>query len=453
MRLTARLHARLGLGLGGVLVATALWLVGPPPAGAAICGDTGVTRVFDVGGNYFDFTEAAPFANHNQPFATLNDSGNNPPGGMPPGPRGNSDSYDDWGALLIGGDAESDMYFAADNNSCTSEEGGAERVYPLVLLHGLQVRRKVYVAPASAPGALPGARILNLITNPGSAAVTTSIQVGDTKSTPDNGDLGSDDGTAVRSSSSGDAVAGAADRWFVTSDHENLSGIENADPALAHLMDGPGGLDTVDFVTLSDGAAAVDKLAYRWDDVRIAPGETVAYMSFEVQRDLPTGGATQAADADAAAKADAETYDAAAPATITAGMSPAEISALRNWNDLELSAKLKAARKQKVARKFVVTGTCPEEACALALAGKVKVGKKSYKLASKTAKLDGGMATEVAVKLKSKRSLKKVRKQLSKSKKAARKAKLRVTGVATDVAETASVKLSASSKLRPPKRS
>ena len=75
-----------------------------------------------------------------------------------------------------------------------------------------------------------------------------------------------------------------------------------------------------------------------------------------------TGSATQAVDADAAAKVDAESYDAADPSQVTAGMSASEIAALRNWNDLELSAKLKAARKQKVARKFVVTGTCPEEA-------------------------------------------------------------------------------------------
>lgn len=451
MRLTEGRHARLGLSLGGVLAAAALGLVAPPPADAAICGDAGTTRVFDVGGNYFDFTEAGAFANHNQPFATFNDSGNNPPGGMPPGPRGNSDSYDDWGALFIGGDAESDMYFSADNNSCTSEEGGAERVYPVVALHGLQVQRKVYVAPALAAGALPGARILNLITNPGTAAVTTSIQVGDTRSTPDNGDLGSDDGTAVGSSSSGDAVAGVADRWFVTSDHENLSGTENADPALAHLMDGLGGLDTVDFVTLSDGAASVDKLTYRWEDVTVAPGETVAYMSFEVQRDVAVG-PTQAVDADAAARADAEAYDAAPPAAVTAGMSAGEISALRNWNDLELFAKLKAVRKQKVARKFAVTGTCPEEDCTLALGGKVKVGKKSYKLASESAALDGGMATKISVKLKSKKSLKKLKKKLLKSKKAAKKAKLSVTGTATDAGGTATADVSANSKLKRPKK-
>ncbi len=449
------MQSRFTLSLGGALAAVALFaLAGPTAAGATPCGDNGTTKVFDNGGNYFDFTDAGATADRNQPFATLHDSGNNGPAGTPPGPRGNSDSYDDWGALFINGDATSDMHFSANNNSCADEEGGAEHVYPVVTLHGLQVQRKIYVAPAAAPSALPGARILNLISNPGTAAVTTSIQVGDTQSTDNDGDLGSDDDTAVRSSSSGDGAATPADRWFVTSDHSNTAGTENSDPALAHLIDGIGGIDTADFVTLTgtDVSQPEDNLAYRWDDVTIAAGETVAYMSFEVQRDLATGSATQAVDADAAAKVDAESYDAADPSQVTAGMSASEIAALRNWNDLELLAGLDASRKQKVAKKFKVTGTCAEEDCSLSLKGKVKVGKKSYKLAPKTAALDGGMATKVSLKLKSKNSLKKLKKQLLKSKKAARKAKLTVSGTAADLTETATVKVSASSKLKRPKK-
>lgn len=333
----------------------------PTAASAATCGDDGTTQLFDPVGQYFDFTQATATASHDDPFATLYDSGGNGPADTPPGPRSNSDTYDDWGALFVGGDGVSNMYFSADNDSCSSEEGGAEHVYPVVNLGGLQVQRKIYVHPNTESGGLPGARILNLFTNPGTTPVTTTVQIGDMKSADNEGDLGSDADTAVRSSSSGDTVAAVGDQWFVTSDHSNAAGTENSDPAIAHVMDGPGGLQAVSTVLVGGGtdpSQPQDNVAWRWQ-ITVQPGETAALMSFEAQADVATGGADQATQADALARSRAERYLTEAPAQVYAGMSPAEVSALRNWNDLELAANLTTARKQKLRKKFVATANCP----------------------------------------------------------------------------------------------
>ena len=175
----------------------------------------------------------------------------------------------------------------------------------------------------SAKG-LPGARILNLVRDPGGAPRTTSVQVGDTidADAPYSGDLGSDDDTTVRFSSSGDAALTAADRWAVTSDH-SLGGTNN-DLALAHVLDGRGGGDRVDFTAL----VADDNLAWRWHDVLLPAGGTVAYLSYEIQVGVP--GANGAAE-DEAARQKALAYDAGPLTQVYAAMTDQEIAAVRNW--------------------------------------------------------------------------------------------------------------------------
>jgi Ca2+-binding RTX toxin-like protein len=319
---------RAGRTLIALAVAVGALALAPAGAWAAICGDDGATEVFDSGGHVFDFNEANGFAAPDDPFATLYDGGANGPADSPPGPRGTTDSWDFWGALFVGsgGDAvPANRYHSDDNNSCTTEDG-TERAYPPIAIGGLTVQRKILVAP----GGLHGARILNLITNPGGETVTTSVQLGDTLSDDDEGDLGSDHNTAVRSSSSGDLALSQADLWSVTSDHEISGGAENEDPALAHVMDGAGGADRVDFAFL--GAAPTltdpDHLAWRWDNVSIRPGRTAAFISYEVQQVVAN--ASSAAE-DSAAMARALEYQQAPYTTLFAGMSPEEIKAIRNW--------------------------------------------------------------------------------------------------------------------------
>jgi hypothetical protein len=166
-------------------------------------------------------------------------------------------------------------------------------VFPKVTVDGLEVQRKVYV----------------------------SATIGDDK---DGGlfvgDLGSDEDTRVRSSSSGDQTLTRDDRWAVTSDHDR--GSYNSDVALAHVFDGHGGADRVDDAELDD-----DDLAYRWDNVTVPPSGTVTYLSYEIQRGV--------ADADGAAEDElarraAVAYEAS-PAQVYAGMSDQELAGLRNW--------------------------------------------------------------------------------------------------------------------------
>src|SRR4051812_44064546 len=164
----------------------------PATASASTCGDDGTTLLFDNQGYYFDFDQSSATApDHNDPFGTFYDSGSNDPTGTPSGPVSNDDTYDSFGQLFVGGTDDSHMYWSPDNNSCTDPATG-EHDFPVVPLAGLQVQRKVFVSPT---GPLPGARILNLISNPGGAPVTTTVQFGDLTSTNNDGDLGSDSDT------------------------------------------------------------------------------------------------------------------------------------------------------------------------------------------------------------------------------------------------------------------
>jgi hypothetical protein len=184
----------------------------PAAAAAAPCGGT---FQYDSAGSEWDIN--TPEATY--PFlGTFDDGGAKAPNGTPPGPRSATDSYDAWGALFVGGDAATNLYGSTiEANDCFDEDEGRERVFPKKTIDGLEVQRKVFV---SATG-LPGARILNLVRNPGGAPRTTSVQVGDTIDADGvySGDLGSDDDTIVRASSSGDTALSAGDRWAVTSDH------------------------------------------------------------------------------------------------------------------------------------------------------------------------------------------------------------------------------------------
>jgi hypothetical protein len=323
------------LGLSAVAAIGAAALAAPV-APAAVCGtdDTPPPQLFDSQGYYTDFTEASTTgADRNDAFATLYDGGSNGPADTPPGPVSNSDSWDEWGALFVGrtGDiSTSNLYFSTDNNSCRSSMGGQNQIFPRVKLHGsLRVQRTIFVPP----NGLPGTRILNLVTNPTLKPITTAVQVGDTLSESDEGDLGSDSYTAVRSSSSGNASFTIADRWAVTSDHSTGGGTTSSDPALAHVVDGPGKVKRIGFVTLAGTATDTnnppeDNLAYRWNRVRLQPGQTVALMSFEVQQDV--AGHT-AVTLDANARTQALAWESAGPGALFAAMTKSQKAAVANW--------------------------------------------------------------------------------------------------------------------------
>ena len=421
----------------------------PGSALAAPCGDDGGdVLLFDPGGYRFDFGEAtSPAPDRSDSFATLSDGGSNSPGMTPPGPRLSGDAYDNWGALFVGGTGDEDAYYSANNDLCSTEEGGAEQVFPSLVVNDLVVQRKIYAAPAGTPGGLPGVRILNVIRNPTEFIVDTAVQVGDTQTASGRGDLGSDAETAVRSSSSGDLAAGAADDWFVTSDHGSSGGAKNDDPALAHVIDGPGGLDGADLVTLQGTAGADttknDNLAYGWSDLKLQPGETATFLSYETQAVTPTA---SAAGGDALAAAEAQQIEAATPAQLYAGMSELEIASLRNWNDLEIEASLRAERKQKLGRKLEVELSCPVEACEAELSGSIAVGGKRFALERKTLTVRSAGSTKVAIKTKSRKTVKKVKAAVDR--KPAHGAKATFEAKVTDLQGLATKKSSDGSKLK-----
>lgn len=333
----------------------------PATAAADTCGDDGTTKFFDSQGYYFDFSQGLAAPSHNDPFATLYDSGSNGPAGTPPGPVSNSDTYDDWGALFVGGTSLSNMYFSADNNSCSNPAPG-DHVYPVVTINGLQVQRKIFVNPV---GSLPGARILNLIRNPGGSPVTTTVQVGDLLSGDNDGDLGSDDTTQTRASSNGDTLTSPADFWSVTNDSPTTT----SDNTLAHIVDGVGGAVKANVFQLGPGSDAQpqDNLIWGWT-VTIPAGQTVGLMSFEVQQGV-AGLSAPPQVANAVSQANA--YETAQLSTLYQGMSSTEQQSVVNWNASNaFTAKVKG-------KKLIVSVSAP---------GTVAVSDAKAKLSAESAK-------------------------------------------------------------------
>jgi Ca2+-binding RTX toxin-like protein len=300
---------------------------------APISTDPG-NALFDAQGYQFDVAATTDPTQEYQlrTFSGLDDGGAQGPAGTPVGVRTADDSWDEWPGLYVGSTADdaplTTSYHTTDDNSCTREEGGRELVFPQLNVNGLLVQRKLFVAASG----LPGGRILTLVTNPGTSPATTTVQYSSTNN--NDGDLGSDNGTAVRSSSSGDTAFTPADFWGVTSDHETSSGTKNSDLALGHVVDGTGGADRVDSVVAAGSAGGdLDDLVYRWSNLTILPGQTAAVMAFEVQQGVADA---DAAAEDAAAAGAAQAVENAVPkgnatSPLYNGMSLREIGSLRNW--------------------------------------------------------------------------------------------------------------------------
>lgn len=103
----------------------------------------------------------------------------------------------------------------------------------LVPLSGLDVRMQYY-----ADTNQPVLRSFVSFTNPTASAITVSISWVT--------NVGSDENTAYRATSSGDTVSGVDDRWLITDDH-----VVTDDPAVTHVLYGPGN-PTIKPVAVSD---------------------------------------------------------------------------------------------------------------------------------------------------------------------------------------------------------
>lgn len=236
---------------------------------------------------------------------------------------GDDDEFDEYVDLVVGGE----RYLNNDGlAACGVEDGGREVVYPTTTFgNGLEVSRKIYV-PATGTAF---ARILSVLHNPTSAPITADVSLEcdddyDSSTCPEDGGsdnsspLGSDDGTTVVATSSGDSIANTDDYWAV-SDDSDPAGDDNA---LIHEWDGEGGVDRIDSLYLRDGKSAFQA---KWNGVTVAPGETAVYMFVVAQ-------STDRADAPAAAAGIAE---AGPQSDVYAGLSDTEVRALRNWEALD----------------------------------------------------------------------------------------------------------------------
>jgi Thrombospondin type 3 repeat len=220
-----------------------------------------------------------------------------------------ADAYDDFGYLDLTVSPNPPVNYRTADGGCTTELGGRQLAMPAVAINGIDVTRKVYVSPDSQGFA----RFLDLFHNADSTAHTISARF--------YGNLGSDNNTTVFGSSDGNTTIDPADDWLATDENgeTNTGGNNLADPQLVHIWDqnSAGPPKRADARTLTVGD---DDLAVRYDNIILAPGETVALMHVEVQRrDRPS----------ALSAADALRLPSAA---VLSGLSAAEAGALLNWS-------------------------------------------------------------------------------------------------------------------------
>src|SRR5262249_7350525 len=129
----------------------------------------------------------------------------------------------------------------------------------------------------------------------------------------------------VVATSSGDNVLSIADaanpdRWVVLDDNfDNDPFLQFSPPAVADVFDGPGAVGRVSAASLTTLNSSARQLAYRWSNVIVPPGGSVAYLHFGVQQ-------TSRAAAQAAAGRLVQL-----PPEALAGLTPDELSAVRNF--------------------------------------------------------------------------------------------------------------------------
>lgn len=167
--------------------------------------------------------------------------------------------------------------FYNDNGAATLDTACSNRqvIYPVQAIGGLAVERRVFV-----PTNDEFARWTNTFTNTTGAAITFNMITGN--------NLGSDSGTTIVTSSSGDAAVTTADQWVTT--FQNFSGNESSDPRLGHVFGQAGALEQIAGVSFANG----DDNPFWHYNLTLQPGQTQSIVNFA------TGQPTRA---DAAAKA------------------------------------------------------------------------------------------------------------------------------------------------------
>ncbi len=182
-----------------------------------------------------------------------------------------SDAFDGYNSLCVSltgatgpctdGDPAFTIY--SDNGAGTLDGACGNRQLNLnpQTIGAVQVSRKVFV-----PSNDEFIRWFNSFTNTSGAPVTISVVTAN--------NLGSDTGTTIVSTSSGDATVTTADRWVTT--FENFVGTTSNDVRLGHVLWGPGAAVGLSGITFANGS---DTPFWSYS-LTLAPGETRAILNF-----------------------------------------------------------------------------------------------------------------------------------------------------------------------------
>lgn len=169
---------------------------------------------------------------------------------------GLSDAYDGCYRLSIDGAT----YDAGRGGTpSTTSLGGRQIEMPEATVGVLTARRLMYVPTT---GGNYG-RYLDVITNPTASSVTATLSI--------DGNLGSDGGTSVFATSSGDTTVSADDAWATTDDRDG-----SGDPSLGHVIQG------TDPPTRASSATIVsDQVDWSWT-VTIPAGGRVVLLTYAI---------------------------------------------------------------------------------------------------------------------------------------------------------------------------
>ncbi len=169
--------------------------------------------------------------------------------------NGTSDAYDFAYSLSVNGTT----YVAGGTDMTTLS--GRNVILRSATIGSLTVQRQVYV-PASGGDY---ARYLDVVTNPGSSGATVTLNI--------RGNLGSDSGTVLYATSSGDASLTGADTWFGTDDSD-----ASGDPSLGHVMQG-----SSPRVGLTSASLSSDNFTWTFSTT-VPAGGRVALLTFAIQK-------------------------------------------------------------------------------------------------------------------------------------------------------------------------
>jgi len=171
--------------------------------------------------------------------------------------EGTADAYDNAYFLRINGVTynATNLNISGRNISGTTES-----------VSGLRVARKLYV-PATKDGPLGNfGRWYDTLYNPTGSPITVSVEYFS--------NLGSDGSTQITGTDDGDSIIELTDQWVATDDQTDRGG----DPSLAHVAYVAGADEPIDYMELYGEHYGADRLVWRYDNVVVNPGQTIAFL-------------------------------------------------------------------------------------------------------------------------------------------------------------------------------